>query len=91
MVRVGVYIRKDISFNRRSDLDVITDFLESIFMELEQSNSSTIIGVMSVDDFFFLTLNSILDIVRKEKKTFYLLGDFNIDLTKIYRECAICK
>ena len=72
---VGVYIRKDISFNRRTDLDVFTDFLESIFIELEQSNSSTIIGVMyrppgqSLDD-FFKTLNSILDIVRKENFLF---------------------
>ena len=69
-------------------------FSKVFFIELEQSNSSTIIGVMyrppgqSLDD-FLKTLNSILDIVRKEKKTFYLLGDFNIDLTKV-GECAIC-
>ena len=85
---VGFYIRKDISFKRRTDFDINTDFLESIFIEIENTSSSIVICVMyrppsqSVDD-FFESLNTILNNVHQEKKTFYLMGDFNIDLLKV--------
>lgn len=85
---VGFYIRKDISFKRRTDLDVNTDFLESIFIEIDNIGSSVLICVMyrppsqSVND-FCESLNNILNNVNQEKKKFYLMGDFNIDLLKV--------
>ena len=85
---VGLYVHKDISFNRRCDLDINTDFLESIFVEITNYSTSMLICVMyrppdqSVNE-FCESLNNILDVVKREKKTFYLMGDFNIDLLKV--------
>ena len=69
----------------RDDLDICTDFIESIFTEIELLHKSTIIGVVyrppnQPIQPFLDALHNVIDIVNSERKLFYLLGDFNIDL-----------
>ena len=85
---VGIFIRKDIHFKRRTDLDINGSFLESIFIEIERFSSSILICVMyrppsqPVDN-FLMSLVNVFDVVNVEKKLFHLMGDFNIYLLNV--------
>ena len=85
---VGIYIRNDINYTRRLDLDINTCFLESIFIEIKNHNCSTLICVMyrppnqAIDD-FLSTLDELLQVINREKSILYMLGDFNLNLLNI--------
>ena len=82
---VGIFIKEHITVKCREDLDIYTDFIESIFIEIQHDYKNIIVGVVyrppgQPVQPFLDALNLVIDIVNKEKKLFYLLGDFNIDL-----------
>ena len=55
---VGLYVRNGLDFNERSDLNVNTQDIESMFIEVEHFNKNIVIGVVyrppnqSVEAFF---------------------------------------
>ena len=85
---VGMYVRNGISYERRYDLDVSNNSSESIFAELDTGSQKILVGVIyrppnqPVDD-FLKYINDILQIVHTEKKLFYLMGDFNINILNV--------
>ena len=88
---VALYLKKDLEFVVRSDLNFNNEFSESVFVEIDKSIYNTekniIIGTIyrvpnSDLDIFNKDLALILMKVNKEGKLFYLMGDTNIDLLK---------
>ena len=86
---VAVCVQDHVCFKERPDLTYFSEDCESVFIEVEkghqQQNSNVIIGVIyrppnhdisSFND----KMNSIVNVVRRENKTCYLLGDYNIDI-----------
>ena len=86
---VAVCVQDHVCFKERPDLSYFSEDCESVFIEVEkghqQQSSNVIIGVIyrppnhdisSFND----KLNSIVNVVRRENKTCYLLGDYNIDI-----------
>ena len=92
---VSLYISKKLKCKRRNDLESIiykTKELESVFIELIMNNKkkkNIIIGCiyrhpnMEIAEFNDYFINPLMNKLSKENKTFFLLGDFNIDLLKI--------
>ena len=90
---VTLYISKKHKCKRRKDLDSIiykTKELESVFVELIRNNKKNIIigciyrhPNMEISEFNEYFINPLMNKLSKEDKTFFLLGDFNIDLLKI--------
>ena len=83
---VGIYIKSDVVFKQRPDLDFYdSDILESIFVEILRPNQSNIvIGTIYRQpntnvDLFNTKLNELLAKLGREQKLCYLMGDFNID------------
>ena len=84
---VCLYIRNDIKYKLRPDLCRANTNFESCFIEIENDKSRNIIvGVIyrahTSIDCFNADIDDILQILTKENKNHYLLGDFNIDLLK---------
>ena len=84
----GIFIRSDISFKRRLDLDINTSYVESTFIETVCTKSKIVIGVIyrppdQPTKEFYESLCNIFQIVNNEKKILYLLGDFNINILKV--------
>ena len=86
---VAVCVQDHVCFKERPDLSHFSEDCESVFIEVEkghqQQSSNVIIGVIyrppnhdisSFND----KMNSIVNVVRRENKTCYLLGDYNIDI-----------
>ena len=84
---VCLYIRKDIKYKLRTELCKANSNLESCFIEIDNGmNRNILVGVIyrsheSIDS-FNNDMDAILQIVSKENKNCYMLGDFNIDLLK---------
>ena len=85
---VGMYVRNGISYERRYGLDVSNNSSESIFAELDTGSQKILVGVIyrppnqPVYD-FLKYINDILQIVHTEKKLFYMMGDFNINILNV--------
>ena len=86
---VSIFIKNDVDFLDRKDLNQVNDAIECVFVEIPSNQltntKNIIIGVIyrppSADKLEFLNkLESILDQAKKEDKTCYLLGDFNLDI-----------
>jgi len=89
-----MYIKEHISSEERPDLSIfIPHVIETIFVEITNpiTNKPTIIGsiyrpnsppLASVNA-FLENLYNIIEIINREKKDCYLMGDYNIDLLKI--------
>ena len=86
---VAVCVQDHVCFKERPDLSYFSEDCESVFIEVEkghqQQSSNVIIGVIyrppnhdisSFND----KMNSIVNVVQRENKTCYLLGDYNIDI-----------
>ena len=96
---VMLYISKKHNCRRRNDIESIfykTKELESVFIELIMKNKKNIIigciyrhPNMDISEFNEYFINPLMNKLTKEDKTFYLLGDFNIDLLKINIENKI--
>lgn len=86
---VALMIRNGLNYQPRNDLSEFCDVIESLFIEIPSSETSScrnfIIGVIyrppggNIDDFNNL-LSGILEKLKRENKLLYLLGDFNINL-----------
>ena len=84
---VCLYIRNDMSYKLRKDLCKASSHLESCFVEIDNANGqNTIVGVIyrahTHIDNFNIEFDQILQILNKENKQYYLLGDYNVDLLK---------
>ena len=83
---VCLYIRNDIKYKLRPDLYRANTNFESCFIEIENDQSRNIIvgdyRAHTSIDYFNADIDNILQILTKENKNHYLLGDFNIDLLK---------
>ena len=86
---VGIYIKDDLVFKCRNDVEINDVYIESIFVEIEIPQSKNVIlGVIyrppdqSVP-LFLDALSNIFHYVSKENKILYFLGDFNIDLLTV--------
>ena len=89
---VSIFSRADLQFTNRSDLGIMTEIVEAIFIEVDKSSFHTkrdvIIGAIyrppntSLDDFNqFMT--DLLAKIHREGKRCFLTGDFNINLLDI--------
>ena len=85
---VGILLNNKLKYKQRNDLDVNNECFESMFIEIEKVKKNVLIGVIyrppnqSVQSFLDI-LEDILNIIYKEKKDIYLMGDFNINLFDI--------
>ena len=86
---VSLYIHESQEYFLRDDICVNNNILESLFIEIPQNQTSkmqnVIVGVVyrppDTDiNIFNQYLESMLQIVKSEKKQVYLLGDWNINL-----------
>ena len=88
---VLLYVRDNIQYRTRPDLQMGQDFIENIFIEIERRSLNTtknvIIGLIyrvpdSNADLFNKELLDILQKITKENKFIYIMGDYNLDLLK---------
>ena len=88
---VSLHIRKDITFILRNDLDYFDSEMETIFIEIDKcifdTDLNIVIGVIyrmpnSSVDVFNDRISDVMNVIQKERKLCYLLGDLNIDLLK---------
>ena len=88
---VSLYIRDEIPFTTRSALAYFDTEMESIFIEIDteifRTNSNIVIGLIyRMPDSSVVVFNErityILNTVCQEHKTFYCIGDLNIDFFK---------
>ena len=83
---VCMYINEKIKYKLRTDLSRASSNFESCFIEIENVTMNVIVGVLyrahtSIDD-FIKDIEPIYKKLNSEKKHFYVIGDFNIDLLK---------
>lgn len=88
---VGLYIKDTVQFNVRNDISVfIPHVIETLFVEVQTNGKTIVVGIIyrpntaprADIDIFTSTIYDINNIIMKEKKTSFLIGDFNIDLLK---------
>ena len=86
---VGIFIKNQISFTKREDLHIFEDDLECLFIEVDKAvftnQNNIIIGVIyrppNTDmNKFMDSYGMVLDKIKRERKTAYVMGDYNIDL-----------
>ena len=87
---VSLYIKTCFKYKLRDDISVFDNNCESIFTEIETDilgKRSVVVGVIyrppntSINPFLDY-IDRVLEIVKREKKICYILGDFNLDLLK---------
>ena len=88
---VSLYIRKGITFMLRNDLDYFDSEMETVFIEIDKyifgTDSNIVIGVIyrmpnSSVDIFNDRISEVMNVIQKERKLCYLMGDLNIDFLK---------
>ena len=86
---VGIYLKRDIPFQHRTDLIIHSDLCEYIFVEIEkeifQQSKNIVIAVIyrppGTDlKAFSDAMHDLLNAIKRENKIFYLMGDYNINL-----------
>ena len=86
---VALYVKEGISFTIRRDLFVMTDHMESAFIEIDNEQlglrNNAVIGVIyrppNTDILSFNdSLSEIMSLIKAENKSCYVLGDYNINL-----------
>ena len=86
---VGLYIDSTLEYKLRLDISLLNDFIECIFVEIQQKNSSNIIvgcvyrppnTDLSLFNQEFLSIRGKMN--EKNPKLTIIAGDFNIDLLK---------
>ena len=81
-----MYINEKIKYKLRTDLCRASSNFESCFIEIENVTMNVIVGLVyrahtSIDD-FIKDIEHIYKKLNSEKKHFYVMGDFNIELLK---------
>ena len=88
---VSLCIYNTVKFTRRLDLEYFDAEMESIFIEIDSSifntKSNVIIGLIyrmpdSSVEIFIERMDTILNVIHKEKKICYFLGDLNLCFLK---------
>ena len=88
---VSLHIRKGITFMLRNDLDYFDSEMETVFIEIDKcifgTDSNIVIGVIyrmpnSSVDVFNDRISEVMNVIQKERKLCYLMGDLNIDFLK---------
>ena len=82
---VGFYIRENIDFKRRCDLDVNTSFMESIFIEVIRGGGkrNEVVGAVyrpPGGDLASFSQDMVQIMNKVGSLNGYIMGDFNIDL-----------
>ena len=82
---VSLFIKPDLNYRSRNDLSIDCADCDSLFIEVSLNSSKTIIGVVYKPEYvdyneFLLHLGNTLNIISNEKKSCYLMGDFNLNL-----------
>ena len=85
-----IYIADHLAYQKRNDLTIYSkNYLESTFIEImNPSKTNIIVGCiyrhpsMDLNEFNYYYLNPLLEKLAKEQKTVFLLGEFNVDLSK---------
>ena len=83
---VCMFISDQVKYKLRTDLSQANSSFESCFIEIENRNKNVVVGVVyrshtSIND-FITDIEPIYKKLNSEKKQFYVMGDFNIDLLK---------
>ena len=88
---VSLCMRNGISFTNRNDLEYFDSEMETIFIEIDSTvfgtQSNVVVAVIyrmpdSSVDVFNERICDIMNVITKETKICYLVGDLNIDLLK---------
>ena len=88
---VSLYIRNDIKYMSRPDLKYFDGKMESLFIEIDKDvfnlASNVVVGVIywmpnTCMEIFNDRMSDIMNIVQRERKIFYFLGDSNVDMLK---------
>ena len=94
---VAIFLKDDVCYSIRTDLNHFDDVWESIFIEIDKdelcTNKNMIFGViyrppgtnMSI---FNDMLKHTLEVIRKEEKICYIMGDYNINLLNSDSHCG---
>ena len=86
---VSIFIKANIKYKRRTDLDIINDNIEAIFIEIKSEEFNTkknmVIGVVyrppNTDlENFIDSLNNLTSPLNSSKTLNFYLGDYNLDL-----------
>ena len=89
---VGLFVRDNISFLKRPDLEIFNEYNESIFIEIEKTvfgmEKNVIIGVIyrppNTDiNTFNDQFATIMENIKQEEKICYLMGDYDINLLNV--------
>ena len=89
---VAIYLRTDVTFKRRTDIDIFEEgVLESIFVEIISGGSSHFVGVVyrppGSDLARFMDRMGVI-LSKFSGKRLNLMGDFNLDLIKSSQHLA---
>ena len=86
---VAFFVQKHIEYSVRHDIEIFDQECESLFIEIDKgqlnSDKTVIVGVIyrppntSIES-FNTKISGIMDILKKENKYCYLMGDFNINI-----------
>ena len=88
---VTITVRNGVAFKVRNDLEFVHSVTDSIFIEVEKNifgtSSNLLIGVIcrmpdSSVETFNDQMHDWLNIIQRERKICYVLGDLNLDLLK---------
>ena len=86
---VALFIQKNFGYSVRHDIEIFDQECESLFIEIDKgqlnSDKTVIVGVIyrpsnTIIESFNTKNSSIMDILKKENKYCYLMGDFNINI-----------
>ena len=90
---VALYVREDLNFNERPDLDLFIPFIfESKFITIKEFNITT--GVIyrspsaNISD-FLQAYQQLIEKLKLCKEHYLLLGDFNIDLLDYHSDITV--
>ena len=85
---VCMLVSDKMKYKLRKDLSHANVNYESCFIEIECKNSkNVVVGVVyrahTAIDNFIIDIDPVFKVLNQEKKQFYVMGDFNIDLLKV--------
>lgn len=82
---VSLFIKSDLNYVNRPDLVIDCIDCDSLFVEISHNSTKIIIGIVYKPEYvvfndFFTQLGAVLNTISSEKKSCYIMGDFNLDL-----------
>ena len=88
---VGFYIKQNLFYKQKSDININLNFVENMWIEVKTSNGPLVIGVIyrhptalvNDNESFSTNLCDIFADLRDNNTAFYAVGDYNVDLMQI--------